>query len=144
MNAVAEFGWTIVRFLGYRARSTTVTTVTGDGSPQQQGRCPRVMVVDDHDLFRTGLRTLLQHEGYKTVDAPSGTAALATARSFRPEVVVMDMNMPGLSGIEAARMLLVEHPGLPRCWTRCEPARLRNAPSPRAPSCRDANARCWR
>jgi two-component system, NarL family, nitrate/nitrite response regulator NarL len=70
------------------------------------------MVVDDHDLFRTGLRTLLQHEGYKAVDAPSAAAALATARSFRPEVVVMDMNMPGMSGIDAARMLLVEHPDI--------------------------------
>jgi DNA-binding NarL/FixJ family response regulator len=70
------------------------------------------MVVDDHDLFRTGLRTLLQHEGYKAVDAPSATAALATARAFRPEVVVMDMNMPGTSGIDAARMLLVEHPDI--------------------------------
>ena len=72
----------------------------------------RVMVVDDHDLFRTGLRTLLQHEGFKAVDAPSAEAALATARSFRPEVVVMDMNMPGTSGIDAARMLLVEHPSI--------------------------------
>jgi two-component system nitrate/nitrite response regulator NarL len=112
MNALSDSRWTIVRFLGYRARSTTVTVMTGDGSPKEHGRCPRVMVVDDHDLFRTGLRTLLQHEGYKTIDAPSGAAALATARSFRPEVVVMDMNMPGLSGIDAARMLLVEHPGL--------------------------------
>jgi two-component system, NarL family, nitrate/nitrite response regulator NarL len=81
--------------------------MTGNGL---QRRCLRVMVVDDHDLFRTGLRTLLQGEGYKAVDASSGAAALATARSFRPEVVVMDVHMPGTSGIDAARMLLVEHP----------------------------------
>ncbi len=68
------------------------------------------MVVDDHELYRTGLRTLLVHEGYKVIEAPSGDVALRLARSFRPEVVVMDMNMPGLSGIEATRMLLTEHP----------------------------------
>jgi two-component system nitrate/nitrite response regulator NarL len=70
------------------------------------------MVVDDHDLFRTGLRTLLQQEGFKAVDAATGTAALQTARSYRPEVVVMDVHMPDLSGIDAARMLLAEHPGI--------------------------------
>lgn len=70
------------------------------------------MVVDDHDLFRTGLRTLLQEEGFKAVDAASGTAALQAARSYCPEVVVMDVHMPDMSGIEAARMLLVEHPGI--------------------------------
>ena len=75
-------------------------------------RCLRLMVVDDHDLFRGGLRTLLEHEGYKVVEATGGEAALRLARSFRPDVVVMDMNMPGISGIEATRMLLVEHPNI--------------------------------
>lgn len=72
----------------------------------------RLMVVDDHELYRTGLRTLLVHEGYKVVEAPSGDVALRLARSFQPEVVVMDMNMPGTSGIEATRMLVTEHPRL--------------------------------
>jgi DNA-binding NarL/FixJ family response regulator len=75
-------------------------------------RCLRLMVVDDHDLFRTGLRTLLEQEGYKVVDAPSGEVALRLARSFRPEVVVMDLNMPAMSGAETTDMLLAEHPGL--------------------------------
>jgi DNA-binding NarL/FixJ family response regulator len=72
----------------------------------------RLMVVDDHDLYRTGLRMLLVQEGYKVVEAPSGEVALRLARSFRPEVVIMDINMPGTSGIEATRMLVTEHPGL--------------------------------
>jgi two-component system nitrate/nitrite response regulator NarL len=69
-----------------------------------------VLLVDDHDLFRTGLRTLLQTQGLKVADASSGHAALRECRLFRPDVVVMDMNMPGLSGIEATRMLVTEHP----------------------------------
>ena len=75
-------------------------------------KCLRLMVVDDHELYRTGLRTLLVQEGYKVVEAPSGEVALRLARSFRPEVVIMDINMPGTSGIEATRMLVTEHPGL--------------------------------
>lgn len=75
-------------------------------------KCLRLMVVDDHDLYRTGLRMLLVQEGYKVVEAPSGEVALRLARSFRPEVVIMDINMPGTSGIEATRMLVTEHPGL--------------------------------
>jgi DNA-binding NarL/FixJ family response regulator len=77
---------------------------------ERRRRCLRVMIVDDHDLFRTGLRTLLEQEGYKVADAPSAEAALAVARWFRPEVVVQDINLSGASGIDAARMLLVEQP----------------------------------
>lgn len=83
----------------------------GDLDARRQ-KCLRLMVVDDHDLYRTGLRMLLVQEGYKVVEAPSGEVALRLARSFRPEVVIMDINMPGTSGIEATRMLVTEHPGL--------------------------------
>lgn len=61
----------------------------------------RVLVVDDHDLFRTGLRALLEEEGLVVADAPSGKAAMRMLRSFRPNVVLMDINMPGMSGTEA-------------------------------------------
>jgi DNA-binding NarL/FixJ family response regulator len=80
------------------------------GVEERLRRCPRVLVVDDHDLFRTGLRALLEQEGYKVADAPSAEAALTAARWFRPEVVVQDINLSGASGIDAARMLLLEHP----------------------------------
>jgi DNA-binding NarL/FixJ family response regulator len=73
----------------------------------------RVMLVDDHDLFRTGLRTLLEKAGFGVVDARSAEVALRLARSFRPDVVVMDVNMPGMGGIEGARLLKAEHPNLP-------------------------------
>jgi DNA-binding NarL/FixJ family response regulator len=70
----------------------------------------RVLIVDDHDLFRTGLRTLLAEEGFEVRDAFSGKAALALCRTFNPAVVVMDLNMPEMSGIEATRLLLRERP----------------------------------
>ena len=64
------------------------------------------MVVDDHDLFRTGMRALLEEEGFEVTDANSGQAALRRTRGFMPDVVVMDVNMPRMSGIEATREIL--------------------------------------
>jgi DNA-binding NarL/FixJ family response regulator len=70
----------------------------------------RLLIVDDHDLFRTGLATLLAEEGFEARCAASGMDAVALSRSFEPDVVVMDMNMPDMSGIEATRTLLRERP----------------------------------
>ena len=69
-------------------------------------RATRVLIIDDHDLFRTGLRALLEEEGFEVADAVSGPAGVRRAPSFRPDVVVMDMNMPGMSGIEATPLVL--------------------------------------
>lgn len=70
----------------------------------------RVLLVDDHDLFRTGLRELLEEEGFAVEDASSGEAGVRRCRTLRPDVVVMDLNMPGMSGIEATRQVLEAHP----------------------------------
>jgi two-component system, NarL family, nitrate/nitrite response regulator NarL len=66
----------------------------------------RVLVVDDHEMFRTGLRALLEEEGFEVRDAESAEAALRRLASFRPDVVVMDLNMPGMSGVEATPLVL--------------------------------------
>jgi two-component system, NarL family, nitrate/nitrite response regulator NarL len=66
----------------------------------------KVLIVDDHDLFRTGLRALLEEEGFEVIDASGGAAGIRLARSFAPQVVVMDINMPGMSGVEATRLML--------------------------------------
>jgi DNA-binding NarL/FixJ family response regulator len=64
----------------------------------------RVMLVDDHDLFRTGLRNLLEEQGVLIVaEASEGASALGLVRELAPDVVVMDLNMPGMNGIEATR-----------------------------------------
>jgi len=65
-----------------------------------------VLLVDDHDLFRTGLRNLLEEQGVLVVgEADTGTAALNQVREVAPDVVVMDLNMPGISGVEATRQI---------------------------------------
>jgi DNA-binding NarL/FixJ family response regulator len=64
----------------------------------------RVLIVDDHDLFRTGLRNLLEDEGVQIVgEAAAGHEALDIVRELAPDVVVMDLNMPGMGGVEATR-----------------------------------------
>ncbi len=65
----------------------------------------RVLLVDDHDLFRTGLRALLEEEGFEVGDAASGEEAVRCVRALPPDVVVMDMNMPGIGGVEATRAI---------------------------------------
>jgi DNA-binding NarL/FixJ family response regulator len=64
----------------------------------------RVLIVDDHDLFRTGLRNLLEEQGVQIVgEAASGAEAVRVVRELAPDVVVMDLNMPGMGGVDATR-----------------------------------------
>jgi DNA-binding NarL/FixJ family response regulator len=73
----------------------------------------RVLVVDDHTLFRTGLRNLLEDEGFEVAEARSGELALQAAAVRAPDVVLMDLNMPGISGVEATRRLNEFAPATP-------------------------------
>ena len=75
-------------------------------------RALRVLVIDDHELFRTGLCALLADEGFEITDAPDGEAGLVALLSFEPDVIVMDLNMPGMSGIEATARAIEARPGV--------------------------------
>src|SRR5437762_5181862 len=71
----------------------------------------RVLIVDDHDLFRSGLRNLLEEEGVQIVgEASAGQEALEIVRELAPDVVVMDLNMPGMGGVEATRHIASHAP----------------------------------
>src|ERR1700693_6389273 len=65
----------------------------------------RIMIADDHDLVRRGLKMLLEaHVGWKVcAEAHSGREAVSMAEEFRPDIAIMDISMPELNGIEAAR-----------------------------------------
>jgi two-component system invasion response regulator UvrY len=73
-----------------------------------------VLVVDDHDLVRTGItRMLADIDGLQVVgQAESGEESLMKARELKPDVVLMDIKMPGIGGLEATRKLIRSHPDL--------------------------------
>src|SRR5207253_485158 len=71
----------------------------------------RVLIVDDHDLFRTGLRNLLEEQGVQiSGEAASGSEAVRSVREMAPDVVVMDLNMPEMGGVEATRHITAVAP----------------------------------
>jgi NarL family two-component system response regulator LiaR len=68
----------------------------------------RVLLVDDHDVFRRGLAQLLRREGLDVVaEASGGQAGVRLAAELTPDVVLMDLSMPAMSGLEATRAILV-------------------------------------
>ncbi len=70
----------------------------------------RVLLADDHAVFREGIRLLLEtHGGFEVVaEAANGDEAVELARSLRPDVVLMDIGMPGMNGLDATRLIREE------------------------------------
>jgi DNA-binding NarL/FixJ family response regulator len=74
---------------------------------------PSVFIVDDHSFFRAGLRSLLMEHGFPVVgEAPTGEAAMPLIERRHPDIVVMDLSMPGMSGAEATRELRRRFPAI--------------------------------
>jgi DNA-binding NarL/FixJ family response regulator len=67
----------------------------------------RILIADDHEMIRRGLRDLIeQHEGWKVcAEASNGREAVELAKQFRPQVVVLDLAMPEMNGLEATRQI---------------------------------------
>jgi DNA-binding NarL/FixJ family response regulator len=90
------------------------SNATDDGLPQERSARPiRVLIADDHAFVRQGLRSLLG--GYPgsfeiCAEAASGLEAIEKARQMVPDVVIIDVSMPGLNGLETTRLLVKEIP----------------------------------
>ena len=80
--------------------------------PQAPAPGPKVLLVDDHDFMRAGLRFILEAKTDLVVagDASDGEEAVAVCRELRPDVVLMDITMPRMDGIEATRLIKAEMP----------------------------------
>jgi DNA-binding NarL/FixJ family response regulator len=72
----------------------------------------RILVVDDHAIVRSGIRRLLAESQYEVAEATSGEAALEQLAKALPRLVILDLNMPGLGGLELLRRILKAYPGL--------------------------------
>lgn len=73
----------------------------------------RILIADDHSVVRAGLRALLERQGrFRVVaEAATGEEAVAKAQESQPDVAVLDVRMPGVSGIEACRQIIETVPG---------------------------------
>lgn len=73
----------------------------------------RVVLADDHHFFREGLRSVLEADGMSVVgEAQDGTQAARLARELAPDIVVLDLSMPGTSGSEAVRRIVADVPNV--------------------------------
>ncbi len=73
-----------------------------------------VLIVDDHEGFRATARRLLESEGYDVVgEAIDGPSGITSARELRPDLVLLDVQLPGIDGFAVARELTADGPGAP-------------------------------
>ncbi|MGI9149830.1 MAG: response regulator [Chloroflexota bacterium] len=73
----------------------------------------RVLIADDHALFRDGLRSLLESRGVNVVgEVRNGREAVEQTRLFGPDIVLMDLNMPDMDGLAATRLISAEQPNV--------------------------------
>lgn len=70
----------------------------------------KILVVDDHAMIRAGLKQLCAETGAQVLEADGGAAALSLQKAERPQVTILDLNMPGVSGLELLRQLIEADP----------------------------------
>ena len=92
-----------------------------------------VLIVDDHDAFRAAARRMLEQEGFDVVgEAADGTSAIALARAIRPDLVLLDVVLPDLSGFDVAERLGAGRPRVVLISSRAQTdfgSRLRRSPA---------------
>ena len=90
----------------HSAPRVPLTPVSRPGSPAPDGsEIATVLIAEDHEDSRDALRTLLEAFGYRVRLATNGFEAVAEARAHHPDLILMDMMMPGMDGLEATRTL---------------------------------------
>ena len=100
--------------VGAGTKATIRMPLKGSDAPGDAPGRLKILLVDDQSFVREGLRALIELEADLQVvaEAGSGRAAIALAREQRPDVVIMDLNMPDMNGIDATRIITTELPGV--------------------------------
>src|SRR5437773_1690849 len=93
---------------------TTDATASDSPVPPQPPAARRVLIVDDHPVFRRGMAALISEVTEFTVcaEAENAATALDAMRQFAPEAVLLDISLPGTNGIELIKLMHAEQPGL--------------------------------
>lgn len=77
---------------------------------ERMGKPPKILLVDDDDVFRTALKKQLLLRGYQVEDARSGNESIAFTRRHKPEVVILDQSMPVMDGFQTLKKIKRIHP----------------------------------
>lgn len=103
MSGAQVVAWTMLHSFGDSWRSPGVPR-PGAADPEriEQVGKPRIIVIDDEVLIADTVVEILKHEGFEALAAPNGNAAIALAKTWLPDVVLSDVIMPVLNGIETA------------------------------------------
>ncbi|UVT18868.1 MAG: response regulator [Nitrospira sp.] len=103
---------TVTALAGYQGKQTSTAAQPGNGDDRPSQL--RILLVDDHQIMRQGLRSMLESEpGFEIAgEAMDGEIAVELAASVHPDVILMDINMPKLNGVEATRRIKHQFPNI--------------------------------
>jgi DNA-binding NarL/FixJ family response regulator len=92
-----------------------MNTETEKASPQKTVSTVRILIADDHEVMRLGIRNLLEARSNWSVcaEASNGREAVDKTEQFRPDLIVLDITMPVMNGLEAAKLISAAHSDIP-------------------------------
>src|SRR5690349_229018 len=95
-----------------RACPTSFVVLGEPPLPESSSRPIRILVVDDHPILREGVAAILEDRDDMLLvgEARDGVEAIVQFRDLRPDVTLMDLQMPGMGGVEAIKAIRAEHP----------------------------------
>ena len=94
-------------------QSDTSAATNGNLAPAGGTRKTRILIVEDEPAMVAGLRDNFEYEGYEVISAADGAEGLARALSDNPDLVVLDVMMPRMSGLDVCKQLKAKQPSLP-------------------------------
>lgn len=95
------------RRVNLRANQTNISVDSANDPP------PRILVVDDHDRARESMTEILRHAGHEAHPCSSAVEALAYLKGNPVDLVITDLQMPGIDGLDFIRRIAEQHTGLP-------------------------------
>src|SRR3954447_17429841 len=88
-------------------------SMTSNIAEQNTSKKTRILIVEDEPAMVAGLRDNFEYEGYDVISAPDGVAGLESALAGDPDLVVLDVMMPRMSGLDVCKQLKAKRPSLP-------------------------------